>query len=96
MILFVLIRFSRGGFNGSTRMNTGERYNPKTNTWMSIPDMYNPRSNFAVEVCRVIIMNDLSEILFFLLKVIDDYLFVIGRDDLWFLFDIIYILIRWI
>ncbi|CAF4315818.1 unnamed protein product [Rotaria sp. Silwood2] len=40
----------RGGFNGSTRMNSGEKYNPKTNTWMSIPDMYNPRSNFAIEV----------------------------------------------
>lgn len=40
----------RGGFNGSTRMNSVERYNPKTNTWMSISDMYNPRSNFAIEV----------------------------------------------
>jgi hypothetical protein len=34
-------------------MNSGERYNPKTNTWMSISDMYNPRSNFAIEVCRL-------------------------------------------
>jgi kelch-like protein 10 len=33
-------------------MNSGERYNPKTNTWMSILDMYNPRSNFAIEVCE--------------------------------------------
>jgi len=49
--------FSRGGFNGSTRMNSGERYNSKTNTWMSIPDMYNPRSNFAIEVCD----NDFNE-----------------------------------
>ena len=46
---------SRGGFNGSTRMNSGERYNPKTNTWMSIPDMYNPRSNFAIEVSQCLL-----------------------------------------
>lgn len=44
--------FFRGGFNGSTRMNSGERYNPKTNSWMPMADMYNPRSNFAIEVNR--------------------------------------------
>lgn len=42
-----------GGFNGSTRLSSGERYNPKTNTWTLIPDMYNPRSNFALEVSHI-------------------------------------------
>jgi Kelch motif. len=31
-------------------MCSGEKYNPETNTWTQIPDMYNPRSNFAIEV----------------------------------------------
>lgn len=50
LILLKRLFLPRGGFNGTTRMNSGERYNPKTNMWMTIPDMYNPRSNFAVEV----------------------------------------------
>jgi len=45
--------YAQGGFNGITRMNTGERYNPETNSWQSIPDMYSPRSNFAIEVSYV-------------------------------------------
>ena len=28
----------------------GEKYNPATNTWSRIPDMYNARSNFAMEI----------------------------------------------
>lgn len=40
----------RGGFNGSTRMNSCERYDSRTNTWTSVSDMFNPRSNFAVQV----------------------------------------------
>ncbi|KAL1498288.1 hypothetical protein ABEB36_009109 [Hypothenemus hampei] len=47
-----------GGFNGISsnrtiiyiRMCSGEKYNPLNNTWTGIPDMYNPRSNFAIEV----------------------------------------------
>lgn len=39
-----------GGFNGISRMCSGEKFNPATNTWSQIPDMYNPRSNFAIEV----------------------------------------------
>lgn len=39
-----------GGFNGISRMCSGERFNPASNTWSQIPDMYNPRSNFAIEV----------------------------------------------
>ena len=31
-------------------MCSGEKYNPATNAWTQIPDMYNPRSNFAIEV----------------------------------------------
>jgi hypothetical protein len=46
---------SSGGFNGSSRMNSGERYDPTTNTWTSIPDMFNPRSNFALEVVDVLL-----------------------------------------
>lgn len=40
----------KGGFNGISRMCSGEKYKPSTNTWSHIPDMYNPRSNFAIEV----------------------------------------------
>lgn len=40
----------KGGFNGISRMCSGEKYNPATNSWSHIPDMYNPRSNFAIEV----------------------------------------------
>lgn len=39
-----------GGFNGISRMCSGEKYDPVTNSWSQIPDMYNPRSNFAIEV----------------------------------------------
>lgn len=39
-----------GGFNGVSRMNTGEKYSPETNQWTPVPDMYTTRSNFAVEV----------------------------------------------
>jgi kelch-like protein 10 len=39
-----------GGFNGVSRMCCGEKYRPSTNSWTRIPDMYNPRSNFAIEI----------------------------------------------
>lgn len=45
-----LFLFGAGGFNGISRMCSGEKYNPATNAWSHIPDMYNPRSNFAIEV----------------------------------------------
>jgi len=38
------------GFNGITRMSSVEKYNPVDNLWIPVPDMYNQRSNFAVEV----------------------------------------------
>jgi kelch-like protein 10 len=53
--------YALGGFNGMTRMNTGEKYCPKSNSWKTIPEMFNPRSNFAIEVKRSQdISNDLS------------------------------------
>ncbi len=42
--------FAIGGFNGITRMNNGEKYNPRTNQWTTIAEMYSPRSNFGIEV----------------------------------------------
>ena len=42
--------YAIGGFNGATRLSTGERYNPSVNTWRPISDMFHPRSNFAIEV----------------------------------------------
>ena len=42
--------YAVGGFNGITRMNNGERYNPETNQWTNISEMYSPRSNFGIEV----------------------------------------------
>ena len=42
--------FAIGGFNGISRMNNGEKYNPRTNQWASIAEMYGPRSNFGIEV----------------------------------------------
>ena len=47
--------FQVGGFNGITRMNSAERYSASTNQWTSITEMYNPRSNFAIEVSGVLI-----------------------------------------
>lgn len=42
--------FALGGFNGISRMNTGEKYNPIKDSWTSVPEMTSPRSNFAIEV----------------------------------------------
>ena len=42
--------YAIGGFDGQSRLFTGERYNPTTNTWRRIPAMYTARSNFAIEV----------------------------------------------
>ena len=44
------ILYAIGGFNGITRMNNGERYNPTSNSWAGIAEMYSPRSNFGIEV----------------------------------------------
>jgi len=42
--------YALGGFNGVTRMNSGERFCPRTRQWADIPEMYSPRSNFATEI----------------------------------------------
>ncbi len=67
--------YAIGGFNGTSRLSTGERYNPTMNTWRPITDMFHPRSNFAIEV---IIIN-ISFIQYKnLSQVLDDLMFTIG------------------
>ena len=39
-----------GGFDGTTRLQTAERYNPRTNTWRDVPSMHNSHSNFGIAV----------------------------------------------
>lgn len=39
-----------GGFNGLSRMKTAEKYDPSKKTWTYIKDMFNPRSNFGLEI----------------------------------------------
>lgn len=54
--------YAIGGFNGTARLNTGERYNPVMNSWRPIADMFHPRSNFAIEVVLTMKRN-MSEII---------------------------------
>lgn len=39
-----------GGFNGINRLSTCEKFNPESNAWTFIPEMYRMRSNFAAEI----------------------------------------------
>jgi len=39
-----------GGFNGTSRMTSGEKFDPERNTWTTLPDMRTPRSNSGIEV----------------------------------------------
>lgn len=39
-----------GGFDGANRLRSAEAYSPVANTWRTIPTMFNPRSNFGIEV----------------------------------------------
>lgn len=39
-----------GGFDGVNRLRSVEAYNPVANTWRVVPNMFNPRSNFGIEV----------------------------------------------
>lgn len=39
-----------GGFDGNSRLQSVEAYNPITNAWHAVPSMLNPRSNFGIEV----------------------------------------------
>lgn len=52
--------YALGGFNGITRMNTGERYSPETRSWTTIPEMFSPRSNFAIGVSSTRALWDLT------------------------------------
>ncbi|KAL1462179.1 hypothetical protein MTO96_027194 [Rhipicephalus appendiculatus] len=36
--------------SGTNRLFSAEKYNPETNTWTSLPNMYTPRSNFAIAI----------------------------------------------
>lgn len=42
--------YAMGGFNGSIRLSSCEKYDPSTNLWTSILDMSHQRSNFGIEV----------------------------------------------
>ncbi|KAJ8946772.1 hypothetical protein NQ318_018981 [Aromia moschata] len=43
--------FAIGGFNGYTRLATGEKYTPDVSAgWTEIPEMLTPRSNFATAI----------------------------------------------
>lgn len=42
--------WSAGGFTGNERIKSGEKYDPVNNRWERIPNMYNARSNFAIEI----------------------------------------------
>lgn len=39
-----------GGFDGVNRLRSVEAYSPIANTWRTVPTMFNPRSNFGIEV----------------------------------------------
>ncbi|EDW45830.1 GM10083 [Drosophila sechellia] len=39
-----------GGFNGTARLSTGERFDPDTQTWHFIREMNHSRSNFGLEI----------------------------------------------
>lgn len=39
-----------GGFNGVSRLNTGEKYSPSAASWSTVAEMNSARSNFAMEV----------------------------------------------
>ncbi|CAH2299992.1 kelch 10 [Pelobates cultripes] len=41
---------SVGGFDGSNRLYTAECYSPVSNSWRNVRKMFNPRSNFGIEV----------------------------------------------
>ncbi len=41
--------YAIGGFNGSARLNTVERYDPRTDRWDTLSQMGAKRSNFGVE-----------------------------------------------
>lgn len=43
--------YALGGFNGFTRLSSGEKYLPGTaSEWVQISEMFSPRSNFATVI----------------------------------------------
>merc|ERR1719237_483263 len=42
--------YAVGGFDGTNRLRSVEFYSPISNTWQTVANMINPRSNFGVEV----------------------------------------------
>jgi serine/threonine protein kinase/N-acetylneuraminic acid mutarotase len=51
-----------GGNNGTSDLTTVEAYDPAANTWMSLPDLADPRSDFGVAVAdnRLVAVGGLS------------------------------------
>ena len=45
-----------GGFNGLTRMNSGEKYEISTKSWTMVKEMFHPRSNFGLEIIDDMVM----------------------------------------
>lgn len=50
MIMYHNNLYAFGGFNGYTRLCSGEKYDPFHNRWTPIGDMLSPRSNFTAVV----------------------------------------------
>lgn len=51
LIAFKNTLYALGGFNGFTRLTTGEKFTPgMTAGWASIAEMFSPRSNFATVI----------------------------------------------
>lgn len=51
LIAFKNTLYAIGGFNGFTRLTTGEKFSPgRSTSWDEISDMATPRSNFATVI----------------------------------------------
>ena len=46
--------YAIGGFDGSHRLSSAERYDPELNKWMPVSAMHSSRSNFAIEVIKLV------------------------------------------
>lgn len=51
LVAFQNTLYALGGFNGFTRLTTGEKFKPgRSTTWDEIAEMSTPRSNFATVI----------------------------------------------
>lgn len=51
LVAFQDTLYALGGFNGFTRLTSGEKYLPGENSgWVQIAEMFSPRSNFATVI----------------------------------------------